>query len=264
MKKLIYIIFVILICNNSAQSFEFQKFKCKSKTHDDVSEFELVHTYENGFIVFYHTIMDIKFLNFGHDGENNIRSIMNTGSSLMYYEITKQDNENIKIQFADFESDIIKNLNTKSIFYGKTADKVNLILNKEQLDKEINNLMINQDYLIDLYNNRKDQINNELTMTEEYSCRKVNKSSSNKPSKDHIETIRLGCIGDNPYEKHKLYCTCVSNWFYENLNKNELAEFLFSGDDEKKNFLIKNKITERCKSLSDLNMDGTRKIEKIN
>jgi hypothetical protein len=55
---------------------------------------------------------------------------------------------------------------SKSIFYGKTQGKIDLKLTDNQLNKEIDNLSINQNYLIDLFNNRKDQIQNELIMME--------------------------------------------------------------------------------------------------
>ena len=252
MKRFLVFIVLILMWSSSSQSSELPYFKCKSLKHNDISEFEVLYTYKDGLLVFSHTIMDIKFLNFGHQQDGVIRSFMSDPATggLMFYDVSKINNKKSKIVLRSYESDNIKNLNSKSIFYGKTTGKINLKLSDNQLNKEIDNLTINQKYLIDLFNNRKDQIQNELIMKEEYSCEKVSKPDPSKPSKDHIEAMRLGCIGDNPYEKRKNFCACYSDWFYTNLNKNEFAEFLNLSKIEQKKFLDKHDIIKTCDAIS--------------
>ena len=239
--------------SNSSQSSELPYFKCKSLKHNDISEFEVLYMYKNGFLVFSHSIMDVKFLNFGHQQDNIIRSFMTEPATggLMFYDVSKIDNNKNKIVLRSYESDNIRNLNSKSIFYGKIQGKTNLKLTDNQLNKEIDNLTINQKYLIDLFSNRKDQIENELITKEEYSCEKTSKTNPSKPSKDKIEAIKLGCIGENPYEKRKLFCTCYSNWFYENLNTNEFAEFLYLSRENKIKFLEEKNIVKQCEIYSE-------------
>jgi len=261
MKKVLVFIVFILMSSNSSQSSELPYFKCKSLKHNDISELEVLYTYKNGLLVFSHTIMDVEFLNFGHQQNGVIRSFMSDPASggLMFYDVSKIDNNKNKIVLRQYESNNIKSLNSKSIFYGKTQGKINLRLTDNQLNKEIDNLSINQNYLIDLFNNRKDQIQNELIMKEEYSCEKISKPNPNKPSKDKIEVMRLGCIGDNPYEKRKNFCTCYSDWFYENLNKNEFAEFLYLSKNEQKKFLDKHDIIKTCDAISFMNPELLKK-----
>jgi hypothetical protein len=252
MKRFLVFFVLILMWSNSSQSSELPYFKCKSLKHNDISEFEVLYTYKDGFMVFSHTIMDVKFLNFGHQQDGVIRSFMSDPATggLMFYDVSKIDNNKNKIVLRQYESDNIKNLNSKSIFYGKTQGKINLKLTDNQLNREIDNLSINQKYLIDLFNNRKDQIENELIIKEKYSCEKISKPDPSKPSKDQIEAMRLGCIGDNPYEKRKNFCTCYSDWFYTNLNKNEFAEFLYLSKNEQKKILDENNVIEYCEALS--------------
>ena len=263
MKRFLVFIVLILMWSSSSQSSELPYFKCKSLKHNDISEFEVLKTYNNGLLVFSHTIMDVKFLNFGHQQDGIIRSFMSDPSTggLMFYDVSKIDNNKSNIVLRSYESDNIRNLNSKSIFYGKTQGKINLKLTENQLNKEIDNLTINQKYLIDLFNNRKDQIQNELIMKEEYSCEKISKSDPSKPSKDQIEVMRLGCIGDNPYEKRKNFCTCYSDWFYTSLNKNEFAEFLCLSKNEQTKILDENNVIEYCAALAPL---GSKLLRKKN
>ena len=248
--------------SNFSLASELPYFKCKSLKHNDISEFEILYKYKDGLLVFSHTIMDIRFLNFGHQQNGVIRSFMSdpdTGG-LMFYDVSIIDNKKSKIVLRSYESDKIRNLKSKSIFYGKTTGKINLKLTDNQLNKEIDNLTINQKYLIDLFKNRKDQIQNELISKEEYSCEKVSKPDFSKPSKAQIEVMRLGCIGDEPYEKKKAFCKCYADWFYKNLNKNELAEFVNLSEKEKIKFLEKNEIIKKCKLYSEINPKYLKKF----
>ena len=91
MKKLLIFIVLFLTWSNLSQSSELPYFKCKSLKHNDISEFEVLYTYKNGLLVFTHTIMDVKFLNFGHQQDGIIRSFMSdpTTGGLMFYEQKK-------------------------------------------------------------------------------------------------------------------------------------------------------------------------------
>ena len=253
MKRFLVFIVLILMWSNSSQSSELPYFKCKSLKHNDISDFEVLYTYKDGLLVFSHTIMDVRFLNFGHQQDGIIRSFMSdpASGSLISYDVSIIDNKKSKIVLRSYESNKIRNLNSKSIFYGKTTGKINLKLTDNQLNKEIDNLTINQKYLIDLFTNRKDQILNELILKEEYSCEKVSKPDPSKPLKAQIEVMILGCIGDEPYEKKKAFCRCYGDWFYKNLNKNELAEFVNLNENEKRKFLDKNGIIKHCKFYSE-------------
>mgnify|MGYP001216686827 CR=1 FL=1 len=128
MKKLLGIIVSILMWSSSSQSSELPYFKCKSLKHNDISDFEVLYTYKDGLLVFSHTIMDVRFLNFGHQQDGIIRSFMSdpASGSLISYDVSIIDNKKSKIVLRSYESDKIRNLNSKSIFYGKTTGKINL------------------------------------------------------------------------------------------------------------------------------------------
>lgn len=85
-----------------------------------------------------------------------------------------------------------------------------------------------------------------------------------KPSKDQIEVMKLGCIGDEPYEKKKAFCKCYGDWFYENLNQTEYDKFLFSSREDKIKFLEKNEIIKKCKLYSEIAPNAEKYLKKLN
>ncbi len=270
MKKLVTYIFIILIWSNFSHSSEHSYFKCKSQKHYDISEFEILNNYRDGFLVFSHSIMNIKYLNFGFEWDGKIRSFMsdsNTGG-LLYYEISKKDNNKIKIELTQFESNNIRNLNSKSIFYGKNQkqNQINLELTNKELDKEIDNHTVNQRYLTDLFSKGPEITRSEIVMREVYSCEKAIKTDANlsKPSLDQIEVMKLGCIGDEPYEKKKAFCNCYGDWFYENLNQAEYDKFLLSSREDKIKFLEKNEIIKNCKLYSEIAPKADKYLKELN
>ena len=271
MKKNLYVkflfVFLIFMWSSSSQSAEFSYYKCKSQKHNDISEFEVLFPYKNNFLVFSHTIMNVGFLNLGYERDGIIRSYMSDpiNGAMIFYQISKENNNNRTISLYNLESEKIKNLNSKSMFYGKTLDQINIELTEGQINQEIQKFIKNQNYLIDLFDNRKDQIGSELVMSEEYSCEKTTKANidKSKPSKAQIELMKLGCIGNEPYEKKKAYCKCYGDWFYKNLNQAEYDKFLFLNKEDKMKFLKKNKIIEQCKSYSEVAPNAEKFLKEL-
>ena len=250
------------MCFNYSQSSEISKYECTSKKYKEISTFGILHTYNQDYLVFFHNMLGSNFINFGNVTSGVIRSFMSSPneSSLLMYEMSEEKDNKRSLTFIHLMSNKIENLNSQSIFYGKTVeDKSNLELTNEKLKDEINNFQINRDYVDDLLNNRSDQINDELTEMDEYSCEKLNnetidnsKNIDSDPLKFAIESIKTNCIGDNPYEKHKIFCNCYGDWFYKNLNKDEISEFLFTLNEEDKiKFVEEKNIVKQCKLYSE-------------
>ena len=75
--------------------------------------------------------------------------------------------------------------------------------------------------------------------------------SSSKIPQGYIDIIKNGCIdrakkNNNLNEVTLNYCKCYSNWFKENLDAEEFGEFLYLSIEDKKKFIVKNKINSQC------------------
>ena len=67
----------------------------------------------------------------------------------------------------------------------------------------------------------------------------------------HLDALKNGCISaakkNNNLDKARLdYCVCYSNWFKDNLNSSEFNNFLALSVEDKKKFIVKNKINAQC------------------
>ena len=271
MKKFLCLILLFIFYSNYSQSSEISNYSCISKQHNDISNFKILHNYNQDYLVFSHSIMGINFVNFGKKSDGKINSYMSDQSDgMLFYDMSEEKNNKRKLTVMSLESNKIKNLNSTSIFYGKKSiDKINLEITDIELKNEINKYYINFKYLVDLNNSGKMEDELKLITKEEYSCEKVNKEAVDnlKPSRSQIEAIKLVCLGDNPTVKRKKFCGCYGNWFYENLNEEEFAIFLFSSKTEKKKYVEKNNIVKHCKLYSEYghlldNTDGRTIIKK--
>ena len=256
MKKLLCLILLFIFYSNYSQSSENSNYSCISKQHNDISNFKILKNYNEEYLVFSHSIMGISFINFGKSVNGRIQSYMSKPSAgeILFYSMDEEKNNKRLLTVRILESNKIKNLNSKSVFYGKkNIDKVNLKLSDSELKNEINNWYINFKYLVDL--NKSGKLEEELRISteEEYSCEKANNKTvdNSKPLKSEIGVMKLACVGENPYPKRKKFCECYGDWFYENLNKEEFAVFLYSSKSEKKKFVEKNEIVKQCELYSE-------------
>ena len=67
----------------------------------------------------------------------------------------------------------------------------------------------------------------------------------------YLDALKNGCISaakkNNNLDKARLdYCVCYSNWFKDNLNSDEFNNFLALSVEDKKKFIVKNKINTQC------------------
>ena len=256
MKRIFYLVILSLFYCNFTQSSEISNYSCISKQHNDISNLKILHNYNQDYLVFSHSIMGISFINFGKSVNGRIQSYMSEPSAgeILFYSMDEEKNNKRLLTVRILESNKIKNLNSKSVFYGKkNIDKVDLKLSDSELKNEINNWYINFKYLVDLNKSGKLEEELKITTTEEYSCEKANNKTvdNSKPLKSEIGVMKLACVGENPYPKRKKFCECYGDWFYENLNKEEFAVFLYSSKTEKKKFVEKNEIVKQCKFYSE-------------
>ena len=174
MKKLpLYILIGLMWCGHVFS----ENYKCTSVVDTrDTSEINILHTYDQNYIIFSHSIWGDKFINFGYLSDNKIFSYMSSPSeqSLMMYGFSEEKDNIRSLTFLHFMSNKIGNLKSKSIFYGKKIeDYKNFELTEDELKTEIKNFEINRDYVHNLINSTLEKVNKELIIKDEYSCEKI-------------------------------------------------------------------------------------------
>ena len=95
MKKLpLYILIGLMWCGHVFS----ENYKCTSVVDTrDTSEINILHTYDQNYIIFSHSIWGDKFINFGYLSDNKIFSYMSSPSeqSLMMYGFS-EEKDNIR------------------------------------------------------------------------------------------------------------------------------------------------------------------------
>jgi len=256
MKKLsLYIFLILMWCNvGFAGVLDQNKYICKDESNMGRTEINILKKYDDSYILMsenlgfgmvlvnFASIADDHLINFSIDG--SFETV--TTGHLYPPENNKRKYVSSTFSLHPEETSIMKSNITR---FNDAPNKIpTQNLTKDELNSEI-----------EIFKNIKnvvDQFSGEPSWgSTVYYCdigENADKSqSSSKIPPGYIDILRNGCIdrakkNNNLNEVTLNYCECYSNWFKDNLDAEEFGEFLYLSIEDKKKFIKKNKINQKC------------------
>ena len=259
MKKFLSILFLsFLFCNSGVSKEINNTYSCSQPDWID-EKLTIYNSFDNdNFVTYSLTVLGGEYLDFGQTYEGRIYGYNRSGKSLNVDEIGEEvDNVRIVKRYS-FYSNEIEDLKSdfKSIL-GDVKDFKNFNLSDTQLNNEVKNYFFTKDYILGLNENDKEKFQQMFIGSDEYTCKKIeNENQKDSKSGSYLKDTMIkqmedGCLqgaknDNNLTPKVKKYCKCYANWFDENLNQNELIEFMNKATRDKKTFIWMNNITGKC------------------
>lgn len=256
MKKILTILFLSFLFCSAGISKEINSTYSCSQPDFVTEKLTIYNSFDNdNFVTYSLTVLGGEYLDFGQTYEGRIYGYNRSGKSLNVDEIGEEvDNVRIVKRYS-FYSNEIEDLKSdfKSIL-GDVKDFKNFNLSDTQLNNEVKNYFFTKDYILGLNENDKEKFQQMFIGSDEYTCKKIeNENQKDSKSGSYLKDTMIkqmedGCLqgaknDNNLTPKVKKYCKCYANWFDENLNQNELIEFMNKATSDKKTFIWMNNIT---------------------
>ena len=263
MKNYLSIIFIFTIFfSNSVLSQEINKtYSCKEPGFlTEKLKIYASFDYANGkFVTYSVTILGQEYLNFGQIYEGRIFGYNRNEQALTVDEISVEEGNVRQLSRYNFYSNEIKNLKSEfNSIINSVENFKNFNLSDTELENEVQRYFFTKDYILDLSENNKEKFSQMFIGSSEYNCEKE-KNENQKDAKSDMKNIMIkqmedGCLQgaqskNNLTPKVKEYCKCYANWFDENLNQNELIEFLNKSNVDKKKFIRTKNIAGSSNSI---------------
>lgn len=216
--------------------------------------------YANGkFVTYSVTILGQEYLNFGQIYEGRIFGYNRNEQALTVDEISVEEDNARQLSRYNFYSYEIKNLKSEfNSIINSVENFKNFNLSDTELENEVQRYFFTKDYILDLSENNKEKFSQMFIGSDEYNCEKE-KNENQKDAKSGMKNIMIkqmedGCLlgaqsENNLTPQVKEYCKCYANWFDENLNQNELIEFLNKSNVDKKKFIKTKNIAGSSNSI---------------
>lgn len=261
MKKILGTIFFIIIFSNFVMSQETNKtYSCKDGFLTEKLKIYDSFDYANGkFVTYSVTILGQEYLNFGQIYEGRIFGYNRNEQALTVDEISVEEDNARQLSRYNFYSYEIKNLKSEfNSIINSVENFKNFNLSDTELENEVQRYFFTKDYILDLSENNKEKFSQMFIGSSEYNCEKE-KNENQKDAKSGMKNIMIkqmedGCLlgaqsENNLTPQVKEYCKCYANWFDENLNQNELIEFLNKSNVDKKKFIKTKNIAGSSNSI---------------
>lgn len=262
MKRFLIIIFFTILFSNSSMSEEINKTYSCAEEGFLTEKLKIYNSFDhlNGkFVTYSVTIMGHEYLNFGQIYEGRIFGYNRYKEGLTVDEIGLEEG-NIRLMTRyNFYSNTIKDLKSEfNSIFASVENFENFNLSDAELENEVQSYFFTKDYILDLSENNKEKFQDMFIGSAEYNCEKV-QNGNQKDAKSGTKSIMIkqmedGCLqgaknDNNLTQKVKKYCKCYANWFDENLNQNELIEFLNKSNVDKKKFIRTKNIAGSSNSI---------------